>query len=150
MFIKIIFKVETKPFNPAVEIGTQLKFDVRVNPTITTKQTGRRHDVLMHAKKQATQDGVSPDKIQSHMYAAANAWFTDPRRLSEWGFELPAAPQADRYTQHRNIGKRNIQFSSIDFTGVLRVTEPARFLEKLGHGFGKAKAFGCGLMLLRR
>jgi CRISPR system Cascade subunit CasE len=30
------------------------------------------------------------------------------------------------------------------------VKEPDRFLAKLAQGFGRARAFGCGLMLIRR
>jgi len=30
------------------------------------------------------------------------------------------------------------------------VTEPERFVEALSAGLGKAKGFGCGLMLVRR
>jgi CRISPR system Cascade subunit CasE len=33
---------------------------------------------------------------------------------------------------------------------VLEVVSPDVFLEALARGFGKAKAFGCGLMLIRR
>jgi CRISPR system Cascade subunit CasE len=38
----------------------------------------------------------------------------------------------------------------LDLEGVLQVREPDRFLEALTAGFGRAKAFGCGLMLIRR
>jgi CRISPR system Cascade subunit CasE len=33
---------------------------------------------------------------------------------------------------------------------VLTVRNPASFLATLGQGFGRARAFGCGLMLIRR
>jgi CRISPR system Cascade subunit CasE len=33
---------------------------------------------------------------------------------------------------------------------VLEVTEPQAFVAAVLRGFGKAKAFGCGLMLIRR
>jgi CRISPR system Cascade subunit CasE len=38
----------------------------------------------------------------------------------------------------------------LDFEGVLEVTDPVRFLAALANGFGRARAFGCGLMLIRR
>jgi hypothetical protein len=34
--------------------------------------------------------------------------------------------------------------------GVVRVEEPALFLERIAQGFGRAKSFGHGLMLIRR
>ena len=41
-------------------------------------------------------------------------------------------------------------FGILDFEGLIEVTNPALFLSRLVEGFGKAKAFGCGLMLIRR
>ena len=41
-------------------------------------------------------------------------------------------------------------FSAVDLAGVITVTDPAAFLAKLPLGFGSAKAFGNGLMLIRR
>lgn len=51
-----------------------------------------------------------------------------------------------------HVGKRagQPQFGILDLTGTLEVTDPAAFLSALAHGFGRAKAFGCGLMLIRR
>jgi CRISPR system Cascade subunit CasE len=42
------------------------------------------------------------------------------------------------------------KFGVLDFAGMIEVTDPALFLPRLGKGFGKAKAFGCGLMLIKR
>ena len=47
-------------------------------------------------------------------------------------------------------GQRPAGISIVDITGEIVVTDPARFIEKLARGFGSAKAFGCGLMLIRR
>lgn len=38
----------------------------------------------------------------------------------------------------------------IDLEGVIEVTEPEAFLDRLAQGFARAKAFGCGLMLIAR
>jgi CRISPR system Cascade subunit CasE len=40
--------------------------------------------------------------------------------------------------------------SVIEFDGALTVRQPEIFLAKLARGFGRGKAFGLGLMLLRR
>lgn len=42
------------------------------------------------------------------------------------------------------------KFGVLDFEGLIEVNDPAHFLTRLSDGFGKAKAFGCGLMLIRR
>ena len=66
------------------------------------------------------------------------------------------------YTQHRfqardqMVGKKTgklydaIRLSTLDFDGVLRVTDPTLFQKIVLQGLGPAKGFGCGLMLVRR
>ena len=59
--------------------------------------------------------------------------------------------QAESYRWHAMPKKgRNAGFSTVDFEGELRVTEPILFKELLFKGMGPAKAFGCGLMMIRR
>ncbi len=41
-------------------------------------------------------------------------------------------------------------FSSVDFTGELQVTDEHKFLKALFEGIGRSKAFGCGLLLVKR
>ncbi|MEJ7812328.1 MAG: type I-E CRISPR-associated protein Cas6/Cse3/CasE [Gemmatimonadaceae bacterium] len=38
----------------------------------------------------------------------------------------------------------------LDFEGALEVRDPGTFVAAITRGFGRAKAFGCGLMLIRR
>ncbi|MCV6590526.1 MAG: type I-E CRISPR-associated protein Cas6/Cse3/CasE [Marinobacterium sp.] len=56
-----------------------------------------------------------------------------------------ALPEKDRGKNRRQAG-----FTSVDFEGVLTVTEPEAFTTMLKQGLGKARAFGCGLMMVRR
>jgi CRISPR system Cascade subunit CasE len=77
-----------------------------------------------------------------------------------WRFdEDPAAPKpmisATNYTQlaierHGSKGHRPAGVSTVDISGEIRVVDPDVFLARLPLGFGSAKAFGCGLMLIRR
>ena len=59
--------------------------------------------------------------------------------------------QVDAYEQSK-ASKRdhNIRFSAVDFSGELLVTNPELFQPALCNGLGHAKAFGCGLLLVRR
>ena len=41
-------------------------------------------------------------------------------------------------------------YSTLDLDGVLTVSDPASLAPAIGQGFGAAKAYGCGLMLIRR
>lgn len=41
-------------------------------------------------------------------------------------------------------------FSSVDFTGELQITDAEKFRHTLFNGLGRAKAFGCGLLMVKR
>ena len=52
------------------------------------------------------------------------------------------------YALHR--GKSGeLRFSTVDFSGSRRVVDPAVLRTALFSGVGHAKAFGCGLLLIR-
>ncbi|EHL5171358.1 type I-E CRISPR-associated protein Cas6/Cse3/CasE [Escherichia coli] len=58
----------------------------------------------------------------------------------------------DAYRQQqlrRENSRQLIQFSSVDYTGMLTVTDPGLFVQRLSQGYGKSRAFGCGLMLIK-
>lgn len=144
-----LLQVVTKEFNPQILSGHQLGFSLRVNPVIT--RNGKRSDVLMDAKFHAANDLASDDVWQVQQQAAMD-WLT--RQGNTKGFELnPENILVTGYQQHRLSkpkGNSSIRFSSVDMQGVLSVTEPDAFLLAIANGFGKSKALGCGLMLLKR
>lgn len=86
----------------------------------------------------------------------------DPRRPAlDWlarrgalhGFDVD--PGATRVVAYRRVSLprghgRPVVFGQVDYEGALIVREPAAFLAALREGFGRAKAFGCGLMLIAR
>ncbi|MEM9102451.1 MAG: type I-E CRISPR-associated protein Cas6/Cse3/CasE [Pseudomonadota bacterium] len=149
------FIIQTKSFAPKLAVGDQLAYQIRVNPTVTTRlESGKRerHDVLMHAKKKLRDSEAHPETIKQEMEDAARHWFAYSKRLQEWGFELSGEPYIEKYYQHKlkKNSRRIIQFSSVDLQGQLTVTQPDAFLKMLCTGIGRSKAFGCGLMMVRR
>lgn len=62
--------------------------------------------------------------------------------------------QSSRYLWHPLIGKSThgvkAGFNSVDFTGELEVNDVENFKHTLFHGIGRSKAFGCGLLIVRR
>ena len=52
--------------------------------------------------------------------------------------------------QLSRTGKGRVTFGLLDVSGILSVKEPDTLLATLGTDFGRARAFGCGLMLIRR
>ncbi|GGO67549.1 type I-E CRISPR-associated protein Cas6/Cse3/CasE [Bowmanella pacifica] len=152
-----IFTQQVKPFTPKLEPGSRLAFQLRANPTINIKdgsKNGKTHDVLMHAKRQLPEN---KDKDIQHVKkvqeSAAKQWLMDEERLNAIGVAMELEPDVVSYQQHctyKRDTRAPIRFSTVDYQGVIKVMEPELFIGKLSAGIGRAKAFGCGLMLIRR
>ena len=73
-------------------------------------------------------------------------------RVEQRGAKLETL-RAEGYIQHQNhkkVQSKPIRYSTLDLAGTLTVIDPEMFLRTLYQGIGPAKAFGCGLMLVRR
>lgn len=141
-----IFDVQCRPFAPELSVGQILRFTLRANPTIC--KAGKRHDLLMEAKRQVKTQLDSRD-IWTYQQQAALEWLS--RQGEQNGFSLREA-SVDAYRQQqirREKSRQMIQFSSVDYAGVLVVNNPALFLQRLAQGYGKSRAFGCGMMMIR-
>jgi CRISPR system Cascade subunit CasE len=158
-----LFELETKPFAPILPVGQRLRFSLRANPTAQKseiaadgKRKSRRYDVVMAALKkldQVERVAARPRLIQQE----GRAWLQ--RQSESAGFSLPelAEVNIDGYEQfdvdpegRRAIRAKRAVHSRLDFDGLLEVTDPVLFLSRLAEGFGRARAFGHGLMLIRR
>lgn len=141
-----IFDIQYRPFAPTLSTGQTLHFSLRANPTIC--KAGKRHDLLMEAKRQVRGQVNGPD-IWQHQQQAAQDWLA--RQGEQNGFSLREV-NVDAYRQQQVVRAKSrqlIQFSCVDFSGVLVVNEPRLFLQRLAQGYGKSRAFGCGLMLIK-
>ena len=70
-----------------------------------------------------------------------------------WFLVKSSEVSVDSYQHHRVSRKHEkipISFATLDFEGLLEVGDPDLFLSTVKRGFGSSKAYGCGLMLLRR
>lgn len=148
---KGIWTIETKPFHPIIGNGDRFSFDLRANPVRKARNAigkQERHDVVMDLKHHYKTLG-KPLPPQAVLEQEAGAdWLL--ARAEKLGFRVhPEALWAEGYRQHRYF-KKKICFSTLDFKGVLEVTDEERFRQALQEGIGSSKAFGCGLLLLRR
>lgn len=162
---------EVKEFAPALATGDRLSFVLRANATVTVKPDAndfdnagkprRRHrDIVMarlHAVAgQATlpEDAVSerPARRMDLARDAARDWMAS--QGAREGFSVAALDVQDYSVTalpgHRGRRAGQPQFGILDLSGALVVADPETFVSALGRGFGRAKAFGCGLMLIRR
>jgi CRISPR system Cascade subunit CasE len=149
-----IFEAETKEFAPSLAPGETLRFSLRANATKSYKATpgkrGKRADVVM-----ATIHGMSKcERSEQRTEIASSAgcaWLA--AQGAQNGFYLPNQIVVSGYNKFKlpRPGKREkIEINTLEFTGILEITDPVKFLAKLASGFGRARAFGCGLMLIRR
>lgn len=151
--------VRTRPYAPILAAGRRLAFQLCANPVVSKKNSAgkaQRHDVVMQLKKQLlAARGLSrwaewqqeDDKPALYEMVQRSCLDWLRARAATHGFELAEAC-VDAYTQNR-AGAREIRFSTVDYSGELVVTDPERFQQTLLNGLGHAKAFGCGLMLVR-
>lgn len=145
-----LWQVETKPYQPKTKTGMRLAFLLRANAV--RARDGKRHDVVMEAKHHLFQNGQARHDCPSQTELAqqeGEEWLM--ARCERCGFKMSSV-RVDGYQQYRFSKKRGgvpVQFSALDFTGLLTVTDPECFLETLYHGIGAAKGFGCGMLMVR-
>jgi CRISPR system Cascade subunit CasE len=155
-----LFEIESKPFEPNLAPGDRLAFALRANPVVTRPdpESGRpqRHDVVMDLLH-GLPKGARADARSATTLQAGLAWLAGQGEGAGFHLPLNAAGEpwlrVDGYDQirlSRGRARSTIALSVLDLEGVLEVQAPDRFLDALTRGFGKAKAFGCGLMLVRR
>jgi CRISPR system Cascade subunit CasE len=157
-----LFEVETQDFAPALAKGDRLGFSLLANPAVTHwREAGGqkrrfRDDVVMHALSGVPREERAARRPQIVETAgrdwlngqAARAGFAlDEERLKIDGYDQFAI---DRGAPRRRAKKNAIAVSVLSFDGELTVEDPSLFLQRLAEGFGRARAFGCGLMLIRR
>ncbi len=150
-----LFQIETKDYSPQLEVGQRLAFSLTANPVIARKTDGKRysvkHDVWMDAKREAKIMGLPDEERIAHCEDRTRQWLVT--RAEPLGFSIEDQQiSVDGYFQHQFYRRkgRPIRFSSINYDGILMVTDPERLLRTLFEGIGRSRAFGCGLMLVRR
>lgn len=150
-----LFKIETKDYTPQITNGQRLAFSLTANPVIARKAEGKKHsekhDVWMDAKREAKEMRLDPEKLVEHCMNRARQWLVN--RAEPLGFSTEDSQvNVDGYFQHQFYRRKSrpIRFSSLNYEGVLTVTDPELFLRTLYEGIGRSRAFGCGLMLVRR
>jgi CRISPR system Cascade subunit CasE len=149
-----LWQVESKGYEPKINLGMQLVFLLRANPIRAKRDNDNkqhRHDVIMEAKALLRKRGEHKS-LPLLLQEEGSNWLLS--RAERCGFNVkPGFLRVDGYQQHHfTKGKDNkqVSFSTLDFNGALIVTDPNLFLETLFKGIGPAKAFGCGLMLVKR
>ncbi len=142
-----------KLFQPHIEEGDRLQFRLRANPVVRRRDPIenklRKHDVVMEVlRKKSNRRSTRFEQIRKQ----GILWLE--RQGLKGGFEFHESEiRTEGYRQHVVSSKAkypSLKFSTLDFEGVLKVIQPSVFLSSIVQGFGSAKSYGCGLMLIRR
>ncbi len=108
-------------------------------------------------KQQLGRTALMEWAIKSAEVERVHSWW-QRQGLARHGFNIARHPEYDNplldyaaYLNHPIPEKgKSAGFSSLDLSGEVIITDVDRFTRLLMEGTGPAKAFGCGLMLVRR
>ena len=121
-----------KPIDLRLEDGRALRFRLVANPTVKKvrrDENGKRRNSnrvpLVHEEKQIK-------------------WLYDKGEL--YGFKVINVGISQ--IRKQNVRKKDITIYTVQFDGLLQITEAEKFIEAVQTGIGPAKAFGCGLLSL--
>ena len=147
-----LWRIESKDYAPELQPGQRLRFVLRANPAMSARKPGaprgERVDAVMHAKAKlpleerrafCATEGAALDWLEARG-PTVGADF-DRARCSAAGYSQVIIRKANE--------RKPITFSEIDYEGVMAVADPAKLAAALFSGIGKARSFGCGLMLVR-
>lgn len=150
--------IQSKEYNPILQQGDRLQFNLRANAVVTRKidnySTKRQRRDIIEARVDEykkrypkAEDRPRPSIIHQE---AAQAWLD--RQGENNGFSA-----GDFFVENHSFQKvrksndpNTRHFTSLDFHGQLIVDDPELFDKVIENGLGRSKAFGCGLMLIRR
>ena len=142
--------IDVKPFAPNLAMGDRLGFALRANAT-RMKLGGARVDVVMDAlhglpkgERAGKRDAIAQEEGAAWVARQGNAAGFVPRSVVVQSYAARAL------AGYRGPRKGQPQFGVLDMVGEVEITDPSAFVAQLALGFGRAKAFGCGLMMIRR
>jgi CRISPR system Cascade subunit CasE len=142
-----------RPYLADLEAGQRLRFLLRVNATVARGggegRRGKPCDIVMDALRDVPKE-LRAGQRQGVATRVARKWLD--QRGTTSGFALAAE---DVFV----LGYRVLGFSRsrgdpmrigvLDVEGTMEVQDPAILRAAVANGFGRAKAFGCGLLLAR-
>lgn len=156
-----LWRIETKDYAPNLRTGQRLRFVLRANPVMSARTPGaprgKKVDAIMHAKFKLAGDERKAFKSGGE---AALDWLIkrgpalgaefERERCSATGYnQVVIRKPPKRHDDGKPKTIEPITFSEIDYEGILTVTEPERLTAALFTGVGKARSYGCGLLLVR-
>lgn len=164
-------QVQSKEFSPKLNAGDRCHFTLRANAVVTRKTNSNnnkrlRRDIIESKADQYKQQFPNPaDRPSSAIIhnEAGQEWLQ--KRGETCGFKVSELLVSNHqfHDTKKPSDKNSRHFTSLDFQGRLEITDSDLFLKQLyfgepsenqsteiNRGLGRSKAFGCGLMLIRK
>ena len=148
----LFLRPEFKAFEPQLRTGDRLHYVLRANATRTRRidhDKSRRVDVVMDLLHEVPAGRGRAEARQRLAADAAAVWMKGQGHKK--GYQPLSTVTEGYFTLEMGRKRREgATFGILDLRGEIEITDPAGFLTALAQGFGRAKAWGCGLMLIRR
>jgi CRISPR system Cascade subunit CasE len=142
-----------KPFAPELSVGDRLAFDLRVNATVARGGApgvrGKPCDIVMDAIHQLP-PGARAQARQEVLDRVAHEWMARQGLRAGFAVDQLAVLGYSAHGVDRGHKRTAATLGILELRGIVSVGKPDEFTSAVGAGFGRAKAFGCGLMLIRR
>lgn len=158
-----------KTFDPAVfSEGTRLRFLLRANPVVRRRgypdgsggdMQSRHIAVGSDRKRMSERLGMKLDEMPSREELLIE-WLA--RKGADGGFAVMACmpgpnhdvelrrPDPEKRKDREKQREKPILLTTVEFEGILRVTDPIAFERTLRLGIGRGKGFGLGLLSVAR
>ncbi|MCY4644774.1 MAG: type I-E CRISPR-associated protein Cas6/Cse3/CasE, partial [Bacteriovoracales bacterium] len=150
-----------KKYDPCIREGQVLSFVLRINPVVTVQENKRekknakskRVDILTYKKMQMNYRELPFEKKippQQLIQEGCLEWLE--KRSENNGFIFKKNEVIiGGYQKNRAWSKnKSIVYNSADIMGRLTVCDEEKFKTALYEGIGRGRAFGCGLLLVKK
>lgn len=144
---------DSKPYDPQLREGDRLQFVVAVNPTFRAKNgsgAGKRHDVVIREKHRLREAGASESENEIVQRTVTRWLIHRSERLGCYFEERSLFAEQFRVERFHRGSAPPAALTKVDVRGTLAIRDPSRFHDAVIKGVGPGKAFGCGLLLIRR
>jgi len=147
-------------YNPDYQSGEKLRYRIKLNPTVKTKNYKSKDETLSNSDKPSKRLALTWD-TDSDPETAVNTWFACKAESS--GFKLIQSKliqlswvygskmkAADEQNEAGKVQHHKMKFRSALLEGILEVTDPSSFNRCICDGIGSAKSMGFGLLTVLR
>ena len=150
----------SEPFEPLLAAGDRVAFRLHANPVVSQVRDRNprrmsKHDIITNVLRQhpkAERHLRFDEAVRTRGFSwlagqgAAKGFAVEPGEVRIHGYRRHEIARLTRRGQRR---PDNPRYATLDFEGVLRVTDRTKLLGAIAAGFGSSRTWGCGLMLIR-